>query len=786
MIGSTNLNNLVVNGTTASFSGLTSGIDFQSAVDQIMAAKRIPIDSLEAKVAKNGDQISALQVMRTGLTTLRDSLSGLYGKVSFGGTSDIFNAKTAFLSSSRTDAQVPTDSSFLMGASVSASAVSGSHTLEVLQTATAHKIGSDAFGSSSSALGITGDFSLNGQAVSVLATDSLADIRDRINAASAAGVSASIASVGPGQNFLVLTSDSQGSNIQASDTTGTPLETLGLLTGAGAVKSELVAAKTAQFYADGLRDSTVSSYASAAQTSATATVTAGGAGTAGGIEIFDASNVSLGTVAYAADDSIQALADAINAEAAYVAAGVRAEVVEGVDGFQLRISANQEIRIADTGSAVADLGLGYGQSSDLFSAATAAVAATGTLTFTDPNGGGALGAVNYTAGQTLEQIAANITANVTNVSASVVQDGTGYRLEIAGQSGQTFAIADSSTLTAELGLYDKQLLVERTSNIVGDLFTGITLTLFAAEEGTTIKLDIEQDLQAAKDQITGFVTAYNELKVYINSQKFIDPETGAPGEDAFLIDNPSVRTIEQGLSQILGFGANGAGLSLTQLGEIGINFVDNATLTDPLLANTIEIDEGKLDQLLLNDPDAVRDLFNFRAASSDPRITVLGFNGQTSSGSYTLNVDYDAGTGEVLSANIGGDPSGADNGTVTVAPGGVLTLTDQTAAAGLTVIFTGDADLSGITLDLTSGIGQQLYFAADDFLDPTSGLVQSELDTLTDQNTQNDSRIEQMLVRLDRERETLLQKFQRMETRLSQMNSILERLSVQTDALFAR
>ncbi len=785
MIGSTNLNSLVVNGSSASFSGLTSGIDFRTAVDQIIAAKRIPIDSLEAKLAGNTEEIGALEIMRQGLTTLRDSLNSLYGKISLGGSADIFNAKTAFLTSSAAGAQVPTDASLLLGASVGPSAVAGSHQIQVLQTAAAHKVGSDAIGSANSALNITGEFELNGESITVLATDSLADIRDRINSASSAGVNASLVTVGGGQNYLVLTAASTGANIQLSDTTGTPLQTLGIVDGRGAVANELIAARSAQLYADGLRDSTVSFYKSAAQTAASAPVTAGAAGTAGTIEIFDAANASIGTVAYNADDSIQTLADAINASAAFVAAGVRAEVVQDLDGYHLKVSGGQEIRLTDTGSAVADLGLGYQQATDLFDTATATVAATGTLTFTDPNGDGALGTVNYTAGDTLEQIAANITANVTNVSAAVVQDGSGYRIEITGASGQTFAIADSSTLTTELGLYDKELLIQRSSNTVGDLFAGVTLTLFAAEAGTTINLEIEQDLQAAKDQVTAFVTAYNELKVFLNSQKFIDPETGEPGDEAILIDNSSVRQIERQLGQVLGFGAQGSGLDLTVLGDIGIEFVDNGTLTDPLLANTLTIDQSKFDEKLLNDPNAVRDLFNFKATSSDPRISVLGFNGQTSAGSYTLNVDYDPGTGEVLSANIGGDANGADNGSVTVAPGGVLTLTDQTGAEGLTVIYTGDTDVSAITLTLSSGIAHQLFFEADDILDPTSGLLQTELDTLTDQNTQNEGRIEQMLVRLERQRETLLQKFLRMETKVNELNSILERLTQQTDAMFA-
>ena len=67
----------------------------------------------------------------------------------------------------------------------------------------------------------------------------------------------------------------------------------------------------------------------------------------------------------------------------------------------------------------------------------------------------------------------------------------------------TFTIeeAASGTAIADLGLYNKELLIERDSNTISDLFKGVTLSLFAAEKGTTVTIDIEQDLAQAKTAI---------------------------------------------------------------------------------------------------------------------------------------------------------------------------------------------------------------------------------------------------------------------------------------------
>ena len=68
---------------------------------------------------------------------------------------------------------------------------------------------------------------------------------------------------------LVLTADATGTSMTLTNGTGSPLATLGILTGGGAIKHELQAAETARFYADGMLDQTNTSYESSLQTAST-------------------------------------------------------------------------------------------------------------------------------------------------------------------------------------------------------------------------------------------------------------------------------------------------------------------------------------------------------------------------------------------------------------------------------------------------------------------------------------------------------------------------------------
>ncbi|MCH8155131.1 MAG: hypothetical protein IH786_07685 [Proteobacteria bacterium] len=214
-----NLNNLSVDSSgRVVFSGLSSGIDAEGIVASIIAAKRIPIDSIENRIVENEDQIAALGDLRTLLTSLRQSLTTLRGAVTLGNAGDVFSAKQVFATTSRTDGALPSAAGNLIGVTTTNAAAAGSHTIEVLRAATAHKVASKTFSSETTALSLSGTFDVTGgggsATITVSSTDTLQDVRDRINTAntgaSGTGVNASVVEISDTEFILVLTADDAG------------------------------------------------------------------------------------------------------------------------------------------------------------------------------------------------------------------------------------------------------------------------------------------------------------------------------------------------------------------------------------------------------------------------------------------------------------------------------------------------------------------------------------------------------------------------------------------------
>ena len=594
MASNLNLDSLRVDsGGRVTFSGLGSGIDAQAAVDGIISARRIPIDRLEQRISDDEAKIAVLDDISALTNNLLEAVDSLRGNVSFDGSSDIFEAKSSFASSGRTDAQSPSAAVEIIGVTASNRAQTGTHTIEVQQIASAHKIASGAIsGATTDAIGLSGTFDINGASITIDSDDSLFDLRDAINAANtgdtATGVTASIISISDNEHVLTLTADETGADslISLSDQSGDPvLETLDVVDNLGAINYELQAANNAEIAVDGLD-------------------------------------------------------------------------------------------------------------------------------------------------------------------------------QIGGVS-----------------------TIERSSNTIDDVFDGITLSLFKAEAGTTITLDVEQDLNQVKSAIVDVVDAYNELRTFINTQaqsEIVD-EDGEVSE-GLLAGTRILSDIRSRLSAAISSPAEAADPTFSSLAEIGITIQGSASVANPLLANTLAIDETKLDESLLNQSDAVRDLFAFDMSSSSSDVLLIGFNEKTSynSDGYTLNVAYSG--GEIVSANINGAADGSDDGSVSV-DGQRLTVIDG-GAEGLQVLYTGDASASGIQLDLSLGVGAHLHAAASQLLDSDSGVIASEIDTLTDKNERAETRVDALNERLERERERLLTRFANMEAALASMNTLLESIRSQIDSAF--
>jgi flagellar hook-associated protein 2 len=688
-----NFSNVNVSNTgQVTFSGVGSGIDFQSIENSIIQAKQVPIDNLQTSITTNQKKIADLQKLQTLLTTLQSSVSQMYGAVTADNSSNEFAATVTSTSSSRTDGQTPSPAANLLAVTTSNLAQASTHQIQVLQLATSAKIASGGFNSLTTDLGtasggaqgsISGSFTINGTTINVLPTDQLTDLRDRINAADTGtnptGVTASIVSVSPTQNLLVLTADNTDTPIQLGDPNNTGiLAQLGLSNDGGTTfLNQLQAPQPAQFTADGLTDpSKFQSAVEASGSAAFSTYTSVPAGT-NTFQILDANNNVLGTVSYDNTDSLSTIASKISA-----IAGVSASVAQTSDGSQLVISSNSGAKI-----------------------------------------------------------------NLTN---------------------------DSGNLLSQIGVTNQPLVLTRTSNTIDDLFTGVTINLFQAEPGTTVSVQITNDVAGVKSDIESFVQAYNAVRQFINTENQTDPNTGAAATNAGpLFDDSTMDAIRDQLSGIIGAGTTGVSAQFSNLAQIGVTFVDNSTLTDPTLDDTLTVDDSTINQALLNNFSDVQRLFTFNFSSSNPEVALVGFDGTSSynASGYTLNLNYNGTTNSLTSANVNGTAGGADNGSATV-NGQTITATSQTGASGLQLFYTGNTNLSNVQLNFTIGAGAQMFFALQGMTDQATGTVQNEINGIQTQDQAIQQNITNQTNLLNTYQASLTSQFNSAETNVAALNNV--------------
>ncbi|HEY4100155.1 MAG TPA: flagellar filament capping protein FliD [Gemmatimonadales bacterium] len=207
-----------------SISGLISGIDTSSLIDAIIAQERQPAATMETQETALKNQQTALSSYRTLLGALDDAAGALQDGTSFDATT--------------TNLTVLAGSRAVVSATTTAEASPATYQIQVSKLAAAEKLSSTTRSSTTAALGVSGTFTVNGKSVTVATTDSLSSIRDAINALDSgttpSGVTASILSVSPTDNRLVLTSDNTGAaGATLADSSGTVLQSFGFINSAG-------------------------------------------------------------------------------------------------------------------------------------------------------------------------------------------------------------------------------------------------------------------------------------------------------------------------------------------------------------------------------------------------------------------------------------------------------------------------------------------------------------------------------------------------------------------------
>ncbi|WAM51573.1 flagellar filament capping protein FliD [Vreelandella venusta] len=230
-------------------------------------------------------------------------------------------------------------------------------------------------------------------------------------------------------------------------------------------------------------------------------------------------------------------------------------------------------------------------------------------------------AINIAEGSSLADIRDAINADKeAGVNATIINDGTGYRLALSSKttgadaSVENFSFVDAGG-TVVSGPFAEDAATKRSGENAALTVNGITISsaensIEGAIQGVTLNLteldivdgemasstiNIERDTLKQREAINGFVKAFNDLKGTIGKLTRFTGDSETAGE---LLGDNTVRTIESRLRSVLTGGVEGGELST--LNQLGITLQRDGKL---------KVDEETLDDLIANNPQALNAFF---------------------------------------------------------------------------------------------------------------------------------------------------------------------------------
>src|SRR5262249_55884061 len=146
--------------SVSSISGLASGIQWSDMIDQIMQAETArQLTPVSDKATATQNKADAWSGYRSTLQAFRDASKTLADATAF----DKFTANVG---------TSPTSGLTLLSATAGTGAAPGSYRMEVLSTASAEKLGSNAVSDVSAPLNMSGSFVIGGRQVTIDSSDS--------------------------------------------------------------------------------------------------------------------------------------------------------------------------------------------------------------------------------------------------------------------------------------------------------------------------------------------------------------------------------------------------------------------------------------------------------------------------------------------------------------------------------------------------------------------------------------------------------------------------------------
>jgi flagellar hook-associated protein 2 len=761
-------------------SGLISGVDYRSLIDQIIANESRPAVLLRAQEQGNRDRVAALDTYRGLLAAVQTAVKDLKDGSAF----DAVSASIAAVSGTRA----------LVTASGTSASIPGSYQIQVTNLARSQKLGSTAYGSASTALGLAaGSFTVNGATVSVDANDSLTTLRDKLNTANtgpaASKVSASILQVDATHFRLVLTSDATGAaGMTLTDVSGGAPLALGFTDGSNVVQpgAVLVAGSDASFSVDGVALTRSSNTVTDAIQGVTLNLIAQENGAVTNLTIehsLDAGRASM----QAFVDAWNKLVDFVKTQQTPPATGKTAPVLFADQLLKTVSSTMARTLLASVTGAPSDLstagmaGVSIGSDGRLTLNTTKFDAAfrdrlDDLRTLFSQRGTATDSRVSYIS-STAQTTAGTFGVNVSQAATLASLLGAGFSGTYADDgTSDTLSVTDLATGTTAS--------VQLTNGMTtGDIVTALT-TAFAA---------------SARQKVTGGVTLYGDpagtLPVTaattfsavrlagggdpgIAAQQSIaivgTRPDGSTFNDSFSITSPGTQTLGDLVRRIQNAYGTSATVSVVD-GQLVVedNQARNSSLALTLTANNEG--GGSLDFGASSVTTTGRPVMSLTATDAGGQLQVSSSEFGSAPG-FTVayaagGADGTAQLGLAAGTYHGLDIQGTIGGNAATGTGRTLVGAAGTVVDGLTISYNGTdtGDLGSTTVTL--GMGALMQRSLDGWLEANIGTLDIKKTSLNNRTTALEDRALQIDARLDRRREGLLKQYAAMEVAISKLQS---------------
>jgi len=768
----------------SSISGLIAGFDTKAAVEELLAPRQYQIDKMVQKQEAEAVKQEAFGELNTMLLDFKNISLGMNNP-------DNFFSYTATLASN--NASVP--ASNLLDVTGDSSVSAGNHKLVVHALAQEQRLSSssavkDNLGtaavSSSASLGLTGSFQIGATTISVGAADSLDDVANTINQQNATtGVSASVVKVNVGDFRLVLAADNTGAT--GFTLSGADLDDAGALSAlqVGAVgqlnaQSQLQAPQDAQLEIDGLTITRSSNKISDAVSGLTFNLKQADPTVSATMSI----GVDTAAVQSSVDQFILAYNDLVgfindqfvfNADTesngvlatesvlTSIQRSLTSTMLQSIPGLQ-----SDRNTMVEVGIEFDDLGqLQYNDT--LFSnflnndptAIRDVFVATGSsanldLNFLVPGLASTSGTYNV-----------NITTAATQAS-------------VTGTTDLSAGLAANQTLTLTEAGSSRQAIMNFTAGQTLTSMVSALNTEFAQTTTETRQMSSALTVAAAPangsnsfDQLALGMLAGDTISISGTSR------TGGSVSSTFSILDPATDTISDLLAAIQVAFNQQVAASVDVNGRIQLT---DTTSGDSQLSMTLTANNEGGGTLNFGTDTLVtegRFSMGLEAVASGNNISIQSKSYGSSSG-FTIAQSVN-GLGIADATHTGIDVAGTIGGEA--ATGSGQTLSGASGVVdGMAILYGGTA--TGAVGDIVLGMGSAALFEGtmDLYANPFSGLIQNTIVSSQDQVNSIESRIQDLQLQLEKQRQTLTRSFTAMESAMATLNATGSFLTAQTDA----